>query len=187
MAYWRTVRDRLELLLSLIGSLWLVEAINAFIFGQRLNVLGIEPRHLFAIWHIPIAPLLHGNFAHLMANTGPLLLLGWLVLLRGRDYFWTVTWICALASGIGIWLFGAYNSVHIGASGVIFGYFGFLVARAYYERSAGAILVALAVMFLYGGMILGVLPGQPHVSWQGHFFGFVGGLWAASQIRGGRR
>jgi membrane associated rhomboid family serine protease len=176
------LRERLEFLLSLVGGLWLIELVNAMIFRQRLNWLGIEPRHLNSLWHIPLAPFLHGNFSHLIANTGPLLMLGWLVLLRGREYFWAVTAICAFASGLGIWLFGSYYSVHLGASGVIFGYVGFLLARGYTERSPSSVLAAIIVALLYGGTLTGVLPGQTRVSWEGHLFGFAGGVWAAMLV-----
>jgi len=87
--------------------------------------------------------------------------------------------VSALVSGLGIWLFGASNSIHIGASGLIFGYFGYLVARGYFERSFTALLLAVIALILYGGILMGALPGQPGVSWQGHLFGFAGGILAA--------
>lgn len=172
-------RERLFTLVLLIGFLWLLEIVDALIFRQRLNGFGIQPRHLFSIWHIYTAPFLHGSIGHLAANTGPLFVLGWLVIARGEDYFWRVTFLCATVAGLGVWLLAPYNSVHIGASGVIFGYFGFLLVRGYLERSPSAVLVAVLVALFYGGMLIGVLPGQTGVSWQGHLFGFIGGVLSA--------
>jgi membrane associated rhomboid family serine protease len=128
-------------------------------------------------------PFLHGSFAHLAANTLPLVTLGWLIMLREISDFFIVSAVTVLVSGFGVWLTGAPYSVHIGASGLIFGYFGFLLLRGYFERSFTSILVSLIVGFFYGSLIWGVLPSQPGVSWQAHFFGFVGGVLAA-QILG---
>jgi membrane associated rhomboid family serine protease len=83
-----------------------------------------------------------------------------------------------LVSGLGVWLFGA-SGVHVGASGLIFGYLGFLLLRGYFERNFPSILLSLIVGFLYGGAIWGVLPTQPGISWEGHLFGFIGGVLAA--------
>jgi membrane associated rhomboid family serine protease len=124
------------------------------------------------------APFLHGNFAHLIANTIPFLTLGWFVMLRETSDFFVVTGITMLVSGLGVWLFGSAG-LHIGASGVVFGYLGFLLARGYFERNIPSILLSVIVGFLYGGAIWGVLPTQPGVSWEGHLFGFIGGVIAA--------
>jgi membrane associated rhomboid family serine protease len=126
-----------------------------------------------------IAPWLHVGFGHLTANTVPLIVLGWLVMLRRTRDFVVVALISALVSGLGIWLFGGSRTIHLGASGVIFGLLGALLARAYFERSWAALALALVAGFLYGGMLWGVLPGTPGVSWLGHFFGFAGGVLAA--------
>ncbi|MEZ4614833.1 MAG: rhomboid family intramembrane serine protease [Caldilineaceae bacterium] len=123
-----------------------------------------------------------------MANTLPFLLLGWFVMLRGVGEFILVSLIAGLISGAGIWLFGAPDTIHIGMSGVIFGYLGFLLGRGYFERSAIAIGLAFLVGLLYGSMIWGVFPIQPNISWQGHLFGL---LWwrdcglSSSQTAGG--
>jgi membrane associated rhomboid family serine protease len=119
------------------------------------------------------------GFGHLAANTVPLIVLGWLVMLRRTRDFIVVTLVSVLVSGLGIWLFGGANTIHLGASGVIFGLLGALLARAYFERSWVALGLAIVAGLLYGGMLWGVLPGAPGVSWLGHFFGFVGGVLAA--------
>ncbi len=173
------VRRQLSLLGAIVLAMWLLELVDAFLLGQRLNALGVRPRTTAGLWGILFMPLLHGNLAHVAANTLPFLLLGWLVIMRRLGDFLTVTAIVMVVSGVGVWLFGAANTVSIGASGLVFGYFGFLVLRGYFERSATAILVAALVLLLYGGMFLGVLPQRAGVSWEAHLFGFLGGVLAA--------
>ncbi|MCB0133634.1 MAG: rhomboid family intramembrane serine protease, partial [Caldilineaceae bacterium] len=112
----------------------------------------------------------------LMANTIPLIILGWFVMLRRTADFFLVGLSALLASGLGIWLFGGASTIHLGISGVIFGFFGYLLARGYYERSVTAIVLAVVAFLVYGGMVWGMLPLQPGISWQGHLFGFVGGV-----------
>src|SRR6266849_2940138 len=105
--------------------------------------------------------------------------LGWLVMLRKISDFLVVTALAVLIGGLGVWMFGAPNSIHVGASGLIFGYLGYLLARGYFERSFWAMLLGIAALLLYGGVLWGVLPGQTGISWEGHLFGFVGGVAAA--------
>jgi membrane associated rhomboid family serine protease len=173
------LRTHLLILGSLIALLWLVEVVDQLIWREALDFLGIQPRTMRGLRHIVFAPFLHKGFGHLLANTFPFLMLGWLVMLRGVGEFFLVSAIAALVSGAGIWLFGMPATVHIGMSGVIFGYLGFLLGRGYFERSAVAIALALFVGLLYGSMIWGVLPLQPNVSWLGHLFGLLGGALAA--------
>jgi len=160
-------------------AFWLFEIIDELFFHNALNGLGVRPRTLEGLRGIVLAPFLHGNFAHLAANTVPFAVLGWFVIMQGVREFWVVTGVTAVASGLGMWLFGSNGSVHIGASGLIFGYFGFLLLRGYFERSASAVFWALIVVLLYGGMIWGVLPGHIGISWQAHLFGFIGGGFSA--------
>jgi membrane associated rhomboid family serine protease len=129
---------------------------------------------------ILFAPLLHGGFGHLLANSVPLLLLGFLVMLRNQRRFLLISVVIALISGLGTWLIAPANTVHIGASGLIFGYFAFLIVSAWYERSFAAVTLALLVIVLYGGLFWGILPAGNGVSWQGHFFGLIGGGLAAN-------
>lgn len=183
------LKRQIGILGSLVALLWSIQLINALLFNGRLAVYGIHPRSLNGLQGILLAPLLHGSFQHLMANTIPLLSLGWLILLQETGSFVIVTAIAGFVSGLGTWLFGASYSVHIGASGVVFGYFGYLLLRGYFERSATAISLSLLVISLYGGLLWGVLPNQPGISWEGHLFGFIGGgiaarVLAQSQIRG---
>lgn len=152
-----------------------------------LTRFGIRPRTVDGLWGILVAPFLHANLAHLVANTVPLLLLGWLVLLRDARHFIPVTLLAMLGAGACAWLLGAPNTVHIGASGVVFGYFGFLMLAGWFARSAASIALSLLVTVLWGGLVFGVLPGQPGISWQAHLGGFVGGVLAAKWLAPRRR
>ncbi|MEL6815526.1 MAG: rhomboid family intramembrane serine protease [Cyanobacteria bacterium J06598_3] len=173
-------RLQIQTLIFIVALLWAIEIVDWAIFRGALDVwFGIHPRRISGLWGIAFAPFLHGDFAHLIANTVPLVSLGWLVMLRKTEDWVIVSVIAALCSGLGTWLIGAPSSVHIGASGVIFGYFGFLLLRGYFERSMVAIAFSLLVVVLYGSIIWGVLPTQPGVSWEGHLCGFLGGVLAA--------
>jgi membrane associated rhomboid family serine protease len=164
-------------------TLWSIEIIDFFVFGGRLDRYGIRPRSLNGLVGILFAPLLHGGFNHLIANTVPMLTLSWWVMLRSIDTWFKATIIITLLGGAGTWLFASLfslsSTVHIGASGLIFGYLGFLVARGYYERTMGAIALSLFVLVTYGAMFWGVLPTQPGISWESHLFGFISGIIAA--------
>jgi membrane associated rhomboid family serine protease len=160
-----------------VGLMWLVELINLAL-DYRLNVWGIRPRTLSGLPGILFAPFLHGSIGHLLTNTIPFVILGWLVILHGPRTFVKVSVLIILLSGTGIWLFGR-SAYHIGASALIFGYFGFLIARAWYERSLGSILVALITIILYGGILWGAFPFHPQIAWEGHLFGLLAGILAA--------
>ena len=147
-----------------------------------MNNLGIQPRSLVGLRGILFMPFLHGGFGHVMANTIPFLVLGWLVMLNGLSDFLVISALIIVVSGLGVWLFGAANSVHIGASGLVFGFFGFLVTRAYFDRSLASILLAILVIIFYGGLMIGILPLWLGVSWLAHLFGFAGGVLAAYVI-----
>ncbi|MCB0161328.1 MAG: rhomboid family intramembrane serine protease [Caldilineaceae bacterium] len=164
---------------GIVLVLWAVEVLDRMVFAGALDLYGISPRTWVGLRNIAISPFLHAGFGHLFANTLPLVVLGWLVMLRNTRDFFVVTFIAAVISGLGIWLFGASNTVHIGVSGVIFGYLGYLLWRGYLERSVVAIVLAVMALFFYGGMLWGVLPGREGVSWLGHLFGFAGGMVAA--------
>ena len=177
-----TLQAQVKILGGFVLLFWLLEGID-WVLGGALDYFGVIPRTAVGLRGILFGPFLHGNFAHLAANTVPFLILGWLVLLSGVQVFWWVTGITAVISGLGIWLFGATNSIHLGASGLIFGYFGFLLLRGFFERSLGAILGSLLVGIAYGGILWGVLPLEAGVSWQAHLFGFIGGCLAAYWLR----
>lgn len=169
---------------GLVAIAWGLELFDLFFLRQRFNPLsgldqyGIVPRNLIGLRGILFAPFLHGNLGHLIGNTIPFLVLGWFVMLREINDFLVVSIISALVSGLGTWLFGA-PGIHIGASGVIFGYLGYLLLRGYFERSAIAIAMSLFVCVLYGSLLFGLSPFQIGISWEGHLFGFLGGVLSA--------
>lgn len=173
------VRRRMVVLGAIVATMWFLELVDVLLLEQRLNALGVRPRTATGLWGILFMPLLHGNLAHLAANTLSFLILGWLVIMRRLGDFFVVTAVVMVVSGTGVWLFGAANTVSIGASGLVFGYFGYLLLRGYFERSASAILVAALVLIFYGGMFWGVLPQGAGISWEAHLFGFGGGVLAA--------
>lgn len=162
-----------------ITLIWILEIVDVTFLRGLLNFYGIIPRTIIGLRGIVFAPFLHGGLAHVAANTMPFLVLGWLIMVRETKDFFVVTAITMLVSGFGTWLTASANTIHIGASGIIFGYLGFLLLRGYFERSFSAILFSVIVGVLYGGLIWGVLPLQIGISWQGHLFGFIGGGIAA--------
>ena len=161
-----------------VAVLWALEIVDT-VLGNRLDAEGIQPREGEGLLGILLAPLLHAGFGHLVANTVPLLVLGFLLLLSGVRRWAVVTAIVWLVGGLGTWLTGGDGTVHLGASGLVFGWLVHLLVRGFFTRRPGQILLGVAVFLLYGGLLLGVLPGTPGVSWQGHLFGALGGLLAA--------
>ena len=159
-----------------------IEIVDTILLGSSLQRHGIHPRTLSGLWGIVTAPFLHGGWGHLISNTGPLLVLGTLVVARGRLVFAEATTVIGLIAGVGTWLTGASGSNHIGASSILFGWFGYLVLSGWIARSFVDIAVSVVVALLYGSIVWGVLPGQPGVSWQGHLFGLIGGLVAARAV-----
>ena len=128
---------------------------------------------------------MHDGFWHLLSNTGPLVVLGGLVGVRGAGVLLAVSVFIAVFAGAGVWLV-ARDGVHIGASGLVFGYFGYLVARGFVERSLMSLLIAVAVAVFYGGLIFGLLPLDRFISWEGHLFGLIGGVllaWVSGRDR----
>ncbi len=173
-------RSRINLVTRTVGFLWLIEIVDQLLLGGGLDRFGVRPRELSGLVGIVLAPFLHGGISHLLANTVPLLVLGFLACSRKRMDFFVVGAASALSAGIGVWLFGAAGTVHIGASGVIFGYLGFLMGRGLFERSASTIALSAVVTMLFGGMLWGVLPiVATGISWESHLFGFLGGLLTA--------
>ena len=157
-----------------VASVWVV-AILDIVFSLDLGRFGIVPRNVDGLRGIPLHVFLHQGFGHVLSNTGPLMVLGILISLRGgRKLLGASVFIIAFG-GLAVWLMGR-SGVHIGASGLAFGYFGYLVARGFYERSFMSILIAVAVVVFYGTMFFGVLPSLGFVSWEGHLFGLIAGV-----------
>jgi membrane associated rhomboid family serine protease len=178
----RELKAQISILAGFVAIIWIVQIINAVIFGGNLAYFGIIPHQIVGLRGIFLAPFLHGSFAHVAANTVPFLILGWLVMIRSIGEFFFVSVFSALIAGIGTWLLGGSNTVHVGASGMIFGYFGYLLLRGWFERNVVSIFISVIVGVTYGGLIFGVVPTQAGISWQGHLFGFIGGAIAAKLL-----
>ena len=176
------IKTQAIILATFVAIFWLLEILDQFVFRGSLDIFGIIPHQVIGLRGILFAPFLHGDFPHLIANTVPFLILGWLVMLQETSDFFVVTGLTMLVGGLGVWLFAAPGSIHIGASILIFGYLGFLLLRGYFQRNIPSILLSILVFLLYGGAIWGVLPSRPGISWQGHLFGFLGGVLAAKLI-----
>jgi membrane associated rhomboid family serine protease len=168
--------------------LYLLETVDA-VLPADLDNLGIHPRTVGGLDGILLAPLLHAGWSHLFANTLPILVFGFLAMAGGLGQWIAVTATVWLASGTGVWLTGA-EGVTVGASGIAFGWLAFLLVRGIFTRSAGQLVVAVVLFLYWGSTLLGVLPGDPGISWQGHLFGALGGIlaaWLVSVANNGRR
>ncbi len=182
----RTLKTQAKVLGGTFAVFWAVFVVNTLL-GGALLVLGVIPRTTIGLRGILFAPFLHANLNHIVANSIPFLVLGWMVMLRDERHFIPVTVAGMLGSGLAAWLLGASGSVHIGASGVIFGYLGFLMLAGWYARSVSSILLSVVVTVVWGGLVLGMMPGTPGISWQEHIGGFLGGVLAARSFRIARR
>jgi membrane associated rhomboid family serine protease len=161
----------------LLAILTAIEVLN-LLSGRMLNQLGNIPRYVPGLKGIIFGPFIHGSLQHFFSNIIPLAIFTYLMLQYGaRRYLLVTIWIIML-SGILVWLFGRSAS-HVGASGLIYGYFGYIVLAGFLSKSIKLLLISLIVAFFYGGLIFGVMPTSPFVSWESHLFGFVAGLIAA--------
>ena len=173
---------RTAALAAFVALLWAVQVVN-WITGYGLNpAFGLIPRHGSGLDGVIAMPLLHGSFSHLMANTPPLLVMGGLLVATTTRGLLSVNAVVIGLGGALVWLFGS-SAIHIGASGLVFGWFGFLIARGLVDRSPITLGAALVVGVLYGSLLWGVFPGQPSVSWEAHLFGAIAGAGAAFLIR----
>lgn len=180
------LRHRAAILFSLIGTIWLVSLLNVVLFDGRLTAFGILPRTEHGLLGIPFAPFLHGGVDHLVANTSGILIFGGLVMFWNKRHFWAVTVIGALVSGAGTWLVGR-PAMHIGASGIVFAYFGYLLFTGIFERRFWPLLLSCLVFAVWGPTLYGVLPLQSGVSWEGHASGLLGGIlsaWVLARLGG---
>ncbi len=164
-------------IVTLLAALWIIHLINA-LSGGLLMPLGIEPRTLRGLDGVLAAPLLHGSFSHLLSNTAGLGILGILICIQDRSTFWRVTVFITIVAGLATWWL-ARSGLHVGASSLVFGYFGYLLMRGFVERTPASIIMAVLVAATYGGLLYGVLPNQRGISWEGHLFGFLAGALAA--------
>jgi len=169
-----------------VALIWIVFLVDT-ILPLDLRHLGIRPRHLGGLIGIPLAPLLHGSLNHIIANTGALFVLLLLTLAAAPRQAASAIAVIVFLGGVMVWLFGSGRTVHIGASGLIFGLIGFLVCIGLFRKEWTALAISLLVLVLYGGALMSLLIAAPGISWSGHFFGFLSGVLAAWWMRGDKR
>src|ERR1051325_5512613 len=163
--------------IGLVAICWAVFIVNNLMLHAQLNQYGIVPRRVNSLPGIIFAPFLHGSYKHLVANTLPLLILGAVLCVRSKGEFVIVS-VCGMVFGGGLtWLF-ARHAAHIGASGLVFCYFGYLSSLAFFRRNIWTLLVSVVCIVAYGGIVRGVLPTSAPVSWEGHLAGLVTGIGA---------
>lgn len=177
--YRRVSRPGCGLILGLVLVAWAVEVADKVfgLVGFPLDALGIHPREFFGLIGIFLSPWLHGDWIHLANNTVAFLGLGFFMVVAERQRFLRTTLLLVMMSGLGTWLIGQGGSVHIGASGLIYGYLGYLLSRAWTERKPLWIVAGISIAIFYGGMLWGVLPTEQGISWEAHLCGLLGGLW----------
>lgn len=171
------------LLSALVAAIWIVSCIG-FVFSSLQFQLALVPRSFWHLSGVITMPLLHASFTHLIANSMPLIVFGGLLLLQGSRYLLRCICLVVVLGGLGLWVIGR-SGAHIGASGLVFGLFGVLIARAYYQRSIEALLTAAVVMAFYGGIAWGILPTRDAVSWEGHLSGLLAGVATARLMSAG--
>lgn len=174
-------KDGLLVVGAMVALMWLLEVVDV-IAGHRLDAYGIEPRSLEGLPEIASAPFLHFGFDHLISNTIPFVFMGAAIALGGAARVLVVTAIVALVSGLGVWIVAPAGTTTLGASGLVFGYATYLLFRGIFNRSAVELAIGVLVGAIWGSALLGGLLPEEGVSWQGHFFGAVGGLIAARML-----
>lgn len=167
-----------KLIVGWVALLWVLEAVDQA-SGNALDTFGVEPRRVDELLDVIPSAFMHFGFDHLIANTLPLLILGFLAALRGIGRFISVALIIIVTSGLGVWLIAPAGSNTAGASGLIFGLFGYLLVRGFVDRRITDVALGAVVAVFYGSILWGVLPTEAGISWQGHLFGLVGGILAA--------
>ena len=179
-SFGRLLWTPIGLLVLALVVMWGIEIVDTLALGDRLQRNGILPRRRDGIDGIAFAPFLHSDFGHVTSNSLPLLILGGLVAVRGMRYWAWVTVTVIVIGGALTWALAGFGN-HIGASGVVFGYFGAILAAAVFERRLRALASALLVIMFYGGLVAGIVP-QDFISWEGHLFGMLGGVIAAKAM-----
>lgn len=172
-----SLEQQLNFTLRLFALLTVLELLN-LVTGRQLNHLALIPRHIDALGGIFISPFLHGSLMHYTSNIIPVCLFSVLVMQYGRKVWWQSSAFILVFTGLLVWLL-ARDAYHLGASGIVYGYFGFLVFAGFISRRIKLMAISLLVGFFYGGLIFGVLPVHAYISWESHLFGFLTGIAAA--------
>lgn len=181
----RQFRERCKYLIAFVLFLWAVEIVDQLFLDQNLDLLGVRPWQ----WHhwegIFLMPFLHGGFSHLLGNTVGLVIFGALILEEDFKSLLAASIWAMIGVGLFTMVFGKSGSIHIGASGLVFGWWSFLIARGFYARNFKNVLIATGVIFFFGSLVYGLHPNGQHqgISWEGHLGGAIGGLIAASRMR----
>jgi len=175
MEFFNLAKEQLPFMGKLLAGLWAFNLINWLVFKSRLNILGIYPRTAFGSLGIIFSPFLHGDFNHLFFNSIPLFCLGMFILALGQNEFIAITVLIELFSGTLVWIFGR-QYLHIGASGVISGYFGFILGLAYFYPTIISIVLAAVAVYYFGSIIAGVIPTSDLISWECHLAGLLSGV-----------
>jgi membrane associated rhomboid family serine protease len=176
----------IKLLVVLVGLMWVSEIVDTALNGalDRYGIVARDPEGLIGI---VTAPFLHLGFGHLISNTLPLVTLGALIAISGAIRLLSVTAIVTAVGGIGTWLISPPHTITIGASGLVFGYAAYLIARGIFNRRIGQVLIGVVVVLVWGSALLGGLLPQDGISWQGHLFGAIAGVLAAWFLTDERR
>ncbi|MCS4490651.1 rhomboid family intramembrane serine protease [Corynebacterium sp. ES2794-CONJ1] len=178
----RSVKKGLIVAGSFLVLIWSVQIIGLLLFPKNMAYLGIRPLEFSSVASILSAPFVHGSFSHLIANSVPGAIFAFLVGYSGYRVFVEVTMITIFVGGLGVWITGGMGTVHIGASGLVYGWLVYLVARGVFNKSFGQVVVGVVLGLSYSGMIWGIFPTAAWISWQGHLFGALGGFLAAATI-----
>ena len=171
-----SIESNLDVFIFWMGVLWSIQLVN-FCLGRRLCVLGIHPRCWWGLPGVVFSPFLHVDFGHLLMNSVGLVVLGNLLSVHGVDYMLNIAVVSALIGGGLVWLFGR-NMIHVGASGVVMGLAGGLCVVAYEQNSMYAYFLAGLLFYFFEHLAVNLIPGEAGTSWEGHVFGFVGGMLA---------
>jgi membrane associated rhomboid family serine protease len=166
------------IMLLMLAGMWILELLDQ-LSGNQLDQLGIHAREIDGMPEILTAPFLHAGWDHLMSNSLPFLVLGFLVLLSGLARWLVSSLIIIVISGMTAWLLTPVHTIILGASGLIFGWLTYLLARGLWSRRPAQVIIAVLVLLVYGGLIWGLLPGNAGISWQAHLGGAIGGVLAA--------
>src|ERR1700757_2346125 len=181
----RKFRDALIVMGAFLAVIWILQVFN-WADGYRLDTeFGILPEHVSRLGDIFTAPFLHFSWQHIEGNSVPFFVLGVLAAYRSIARFLLLTLIVAVTSGLAVWLFQSSNELTVGASGLIFGYFGYVLVLGFFDRNLVDIGVGLVAGVLYWTILEVAIPGTPGVSWIGHIGGLVGGVLAAWLLRAG--
>ena len=164
--------------LTILTVFWVIELIDLILLNSYLDNFGIKPRETNGLIGILAWPFLHSGLPHLIGNSVGFFILGSFIAVRSMKNFWVVTISVTIIGGVIVWLLGSEGSNHIGASGIVFGFFGFILADAVRNPNWSSYLVAGLTIILFGGMFFGMIPGNPGVSWLGHLGGFIAGIGA---------